>query len=512
MSPPTPSTTTSDLPSTSRPWAGVFSRQPIFAPPTANRALSTPPRCSPGARSRFDHFAVGSAPATRGFGGPGGLVSSDSPRTPFWQNPTTCGDSSLATSLDVLTYSEEFTHADSPYPPTTDCPQLTFNPSLFARPTTDQADSPSGIDVNLEAPSFESPDVPSPSEIRATKITLPEGFTINPSAANGKSACTDAEAKFGTTEEAQCPQFSKVGTVEVHSPVYPGVLPGGIYIGQPQPGNRYRLLLTFDGFGIHVKLPGTVHPDPKTGQLIAEFTELPQSPFEDFDLHFFGSERGLLATPTQCGTYPVTTEFEPWDGALPNQVSTQTFKLEHGPNGGPCPDGPRPFGPAFKAASAANTAGAHTAFSLDLTREDGEQDLKVLDVTTPPGFAATLKGVPYCPESAIAAASAPGYSGLAEQSSPSCPAASLIGEASAGVGAATIPSTPPAGSTSPAPTKALPSASSSSPRPSRAPMTSATSRFAPPSTSTPKPPRSLRNPAPCPKSSKASPSACARSS
>ena len=98
------------------------------------------------------------------------------------------------------------------------------------------------------------------------------------------------------------------------------------------------------------------------------------------------------------------SEWTPWDSALSYQTSRQFFTIDEGPNGAPCPSGPRPFHPGFQAASAANTAAAHTAFSLDLTREDGEQNLAALNLTTPPGFTATLKGVSYCPESAIAAA------------------------------------------------------------------------------------------------------------
>jgi hypothetical protein len=76
---------------------------------------------------------------------------------------------------------------------------------------------------------------------------------------------------------------------------------------------------------------------------------------------------------------------------------------------------------------------------LDLSRPDGDQNLSRLKVTTPPGFSATLKGVPYCPESTIARLESSTYSGLAEQLSPSCPAASQIGTATAGVGAGTHP-------------------------------------------------------------------------
>ena len=62
-----------------------------------------------------------------------------------------------------------------------------------------------------------------------------------------------------------------------------------------------------------------------------------------------------------------------------------------------------------------------------------------IQVTTPPGFLASLKGIPYCPEAAIAKLGSPGYTGAAEQASPACPAASQIGTAIAGAGAGTHP-------------------------------------------------------------------------
>ena len=77
--------------------------------------------------------------------------------------------------------------------------------------------------------------------------------------------------------------------------------------------------------------------------------------------------------------------------------------------------------------------------ALELTRNDGDQNLSGLSVTTPPGFSATLAGVPYCSDAAIAVAASPGYSGLAEEANPSCPAASQIGTAVTGAGAGNHP-------------------------------------------------------------------------
>jgi hypothetical protein len=173
--------------------------------------------------------------------------------------------------------------------------------------------------------------------------------------------------------------------------------------------------------------------------VIVTFNNLPQSPLTEFNMHFFGAERGLLATPTQCGTYPVVSTFTPWDEALPNQTSTQFFTIDSGPGGKPCPAATRPFNPAFEATSLGNTAGAHSPFSLDLTRNDGDQNLAGLTVSTPPGFSGTLAGIPYCPDAALSAVASTGYSGLAEQLSSACPAASQVGTAVAGAGAGTRP-------------------------------------------------------------------------
>ena len=365
-------------------------------------------------------------------------VPSNSPEKPFLDNPTTCGVP-LNASLDVLSYDLGATEAETTYPATTGCDQLSFNPSLFAQPTTTETDAASGLEANLQVPQGESPSVPSPSEIRATTVTLPPGFSINPNAADGKTPCSDAEARFGSEEEAQCPEYSKVGTVTLTSSALPGPLPGYIYIGEPKPGERYRLILTANGFDVHVKLSGLVEPNPKNGQVTVSFQNLPQTPFSDFNLHFFGSERGLLATPSQCGTYPVDSTFTPWDSQLPNQTSAQYFTLNSGPNGTPCPPTVRPFNPAMRAGVADNTSGAHTDFSIDLTRSDGDQNFTSLTVTTPPGLSATLKGIPYCPEAALATAAEQGYSGLTELESPSCPTASAVGTDTVGAGAGNHP-------------------------------------------------------------------------
>jgi hypothetical protein len=373
--------------------------------------------------------------------GPGYPVPSNSPLTPFIQYQTTCG-APLSTDLEVLSYDGGLTNASSPWPATTGCDKLTFNPSQSIEPTTHAADSPSGAEFRLTVPQYESPSVPSPSELKAATVTFPKGFSLAPNVTNGKLTCSEQEAKIGayaSTEEGHCPENAKIGTISVDTPVLPGPLNGAVYLGEPKPGNRFRLFLVFDGFGVHVKLAGTITPDPTSGQIHISFENLPQAPFESFNMHVFGAERGPLDTPTRCGNYEVTSEWTPWDSALSKSVSRQFFTVDEGPSGTPCPSGPRPFHPSLQAAVTANTAGAHTDFWLNLTRADGEQNLSGLSVTTPPGFAATLKGLTYCPEGAIAVAALESHLGAAEQATPSCPASSYVGELIAGGGPGSHP-------------------------------------------------------------------------
>ncbi len=384
----------------------------------------------------------------QGFGECGGLnecgdgtvsgIGSNSTPAPYLQNPTTCGVP-LSFGVDLSYYNGDKYHAETAWPPTTGCNQLAFNPSLSMTPTTSQADTAGGVDVDLRVPQTMSPTTPSASEIRSATVTMPEGFSINPNAADGKVACSTAESSIGTRKAANCPEFSKIGTTSIDISALPGLLHGGLYLYEPLPGDRYRVLLTADGFGTHVKLEGRVEPDPQTGRLVLSFVDLPQSPLQRFVLHIFGSERGILATPEQCGVYPVVSEFVPWDDVLPNQVSTSFLTIDSGPGGRPCPNGGRPFAPALDAGSSNPTAGMYTPFNLTLSRPDGDQNLTGLTVKTPPGFAASLRGVPYCPQSALEQLASANYAGVAELMAPSCPLASQIGTTVTGAGAGSRP-------------------------------------------------------------------------
>ena len=138
--------------------------------------------------------------------------------------------------------------------------------------------------------------------------------------------------------------------------------------------------------------------------MTVDFENLPQVPFEDFNLHLFSSDRGLMATPTDVHDLHDRSRVRPLEPSLPEGTSSQVFGLESGPGGAPCPGQMRPFHPTLAAGTSNPLAGAFSAFSLKLNREDGDQYLGKLNFTMPPGLTANLHGVTYCPEADILAA------------------------------------------------------------------------------------------------------------
>ena len=72
---------------------------------------------------------------------------------------------------------------------------------------------------------------------------------------------------------------------------------------------------------------------------------------------------------------------------------------------------------------------------LKLTRENGSQVFKALEVTLPPGMTGKLAGIAQCPQADLQAAEQ--TSGHAQAASSSCPAASEVGVVEVGAGSGT---------------------------------------------------------------------------
>ncbi|HET9154170.1 MAG TPA: hypothetical protein VFN85_08650 [Solirubrobacterales bacterium] len=333
------------------------------------------------------------------------------------------------------------------------CGTVPFEPSISMDPGTGNVDSPSAATVNVKLPfdpAKEGGAGQSQSHVRKAEVTLPKYMGLNPSGAQGLVACTDAQFKKGVRDyNNNCPSASKVGTATVESPPLERPLSGEVYVGtqnstDPQSGEEFRILVEAKEpkEGIDARLVGHTKADPNTGQLTAVFDEqqklemtgsekdlpsgLPQVPFTSVKLQFDGGDKAVLTSPPICSSES-TSKLEPYARPGTNAEPKSTVTLTSDPTGGDCPKtmADRKFTPTYHASPDSTKAGAYSPFHVLITRKNGEQELKVVNVTLPKGLTGKLAGIPYCPETAIDAP--PWRTGKEEIANPSCPAASQIG-------------------------------------------------------------------------------------
>jgi hypothetical protein len=300
--------------------------------------------------------------------------------------------------------------------------------------------------------------------MRTARVTLPQGMGLNPSAANGLAACTDAQFAKGTRSPIACPPTSKVGTATVVSEALPDQpLTGNVYVGtqknrNPESGEEFRIFVeAFSSrYNVGVRLIGNVIANARTGQLTAVFDDppkdvfrggnkdniphgLPQVPFTTFRISIDGGPKAALSSPPTCGPNRTVSALTPWSAEFGGKSASPAseFSLTKAPGGANCPKtmAERPFAPGFSAQPKSREALAFTPFSTQITRPPGQQELKGIDITLPEGATAKLKGVPYCSPKEIAAAE--NRSGAEEKKNPSCPDDSKIGAATVQAGTGT---------------------------------------------------------------------------
>jgi hypothetical protein len=337
----------------------------------------------------------------------GGKCSNDphatfeAPLEALLRSPTFCGPPLTTTlSADPWQNPGAFVSASSTAPTgTTGCGKLSFTPAASVEPETSVADSPTGLHVDLHVPQNDEPDGLAEPDVKKAVVTLPQGMTVNPSAASGIAACSPAQIDLSGPESASCPDTSKVGSVEVDTPLIDHPLHGAVYLaqqGQNPFGSLLALYIAIDdpASGTVVKLAGHVVADPQTGQLTTTFDNNPQLPFEDLKLDIFGGPRAPLVTPASCGGYQTTSALTPWSvvgrGDEAASVSQDPFQVNAG-----CVTG---FAPSFLAGTLNPAAGASSAFTTTFARSDQDEELGGITVRAPSGLLGKIAGIPLCGE------------------------------------------------------------------------------------------------------------------
>ena len=366
----------------------------------------------------------------------------------FWQEPGAFVSPSVFYTHEAPGYPEPQAAWGAPVG-VEGCDIVPFEPTIAAQSTEQSAESPSGFEVTVKLPTdgLLNPSGVAQSEVKKAVVSLPQGVTLNPSEATGLHTCSPEDyAASSVSGSAGCPADSKIGTVEVKTPLLDHAVEGSVYVASPQRNPFDSLLAVYvvirdPQTGVLIKLPIKVEPDEKTGRIVATVEDVPQLPFESFAFKFREGARAPLVTPPACGDYETEARFTSWARPGEAVAKTSTFRIGHGVGGGPCPPGGTPeFKPGFSAGSINNNAGSHTDFDMRITRKDGEQDMTRFSAVLPPGVLGKLAGVEKCPDSAIAAAQAHNgpHGGTEEIEHPSCPANSQIGRSIVGAGVGSV--------------------------------------------------------------------------
>lgn len=387
-----------------------------------------------GAADYHDYFEVNVSPAlplirsrlvTYGTAGNGAFIT----------NPTVCRSSSVTKlsleGVDAGTEQEVKERLASSARETTSreyktlvglvgCGNVPFEPGFLLKPETTQSDRPDGIETQLSLKRFPEKEVDS-SQLRTATITLPEGMTINPSAAGAVTeACTPAQARIhSSTFGVSCPAKSELGSVTLEVPTLPAEsLKGNLYLGGPEGGGPitgppYTVYLNAQSerYGVDVRVEGKVEPNLSTGQLTAKFENLPEQPFSNAIIHFKGGEQAPIANPLSCGTASSGASLVPYTGnpaSLSPAVSP--FTVDSNGSGGSC-SSPLPFSWSQSVVNQPPSyAGAKTSYTLNEQRSDGQQYVSQIKTVLPAGLVGLLPTVTKCGEAEANAGTCPGTS------------------------------------------------------------------------------------------------------
>jgi hypothetical protein len=375
-----------------------------------------------------------------GFGQPGGA---------FLTLPSPCNGPSTSTlELENQVGSTTPNTPTTPPVPIANCAAVPFAPSVTSA-ASGPTDSSSTITVSLNNPQHLGAKEINSSTVKSANVALPVGTGLNPATAPGLKFCPDAAFPLHSKAPVTCSEETQIGTVAIEAPALPpGSLKGPVYLAEqksrdPQSGSEYRVFFNAEAtrYGVQVREEGKVRANPITGQLSAEFNELPQVGFSSATLTFGPTAKHaipVLSSPPLC-SQTSTSSAVPYSTGATTATPPTELKLTQAPGGGSCAKSmaERPFSPAVTAKPNTAKAGSYTPFQLKVTRNEGQQEIKGFNLTLPPGATANISNVPYCEAREYNRAA--GRSGVEEQKGSSCNGKSEIGTATIEAGTGQTP-------------------------------------------------------------------------
>lgn len=362
------------------------------------------------------------------------VFEGNSKGTGYLTLPSSCGPAT--TTLRVESYEGE-TAETTTTPPAdiSECEKAPFKPEVAVEPSTTQSDKPDGATIRVLVPQNETAAEVDSSTLQQATITLPEGMTINPAAANGLEACSDEQFGKGTGNPVKCPAGSQIGTAAIEVPTLPpGSLVGNVYVGQPiagkspSSGEEYRIFMYAESarYGVSVRLIGNVKANEATGQLTTIVAENPPLPFSEFKVRLENGSHTPLANPLVCGVATTLASFIPYSAPSTSVagILKAPFAVDADGKGGACAS-PLKFAPTQSTSVTNAKGGASTAYTLNLERPEGNPYISTVATTLPPGLVGKVPSVPRCDATNAAAGS--------------CKPATAIGTATVQVGSGATP-------------------------------------------------------------------------
>jgi hypothetical protein len=336
----------------------------------------------------------------------------------------------------------------TPPAPINGCAAVPFKPAVVAT-ASGATDSSSTVAVTLDVPQHSGATELNSSTVKTANVTLPAYTGLNPATAPGLKFCPDASFPLHSRTPTSCPAESQIGTIAIEAPELPaGSLKGPVYLAtqksrDPMSGQEYRVFFNAESarYGVQVREEGRIRANPTTGQITGEFSELPQVAFSSATLTFGPQAKHaipVLSSPPLC-TNTATSSAVPYStGALTPTAPTE-LKLTQAPGGAPCAKtmAERPFKPGFTAKPGTPKVATYTPYTLNITRNEGQQEIKGFNITLPPGATAKLAGIPYCAPKEYEAALR--KSGAEQEKASACSAKSEIGVATIQAGTGSNP-------------------------------------------------------------------------
>ena len=335
---------------------------------------------------------------------PNGL-SVSIPPIPYLTSPTQCTGEPLHGTIEVNSWEEPEHELYSPADigPMTDCNLLEFAPGISVAPDTTRADTPAGLTfgVKMNQEGLINERAASEADVQNTTVTLPAGMAINPGQANGLGACQESQEELDKEAPPRCPSNSKVGEVEIETPLLRDKISGNVYVLQSNPPDLKLMVAPEDPTGRDLRQVRRRRASQRNRRSAGH--DLPK----DAAAAVQQAQILLLAAARRPRSPPQRSAASTGRRAISRRGARRSWRTRShraasrskaARNGAPCPPTPLPFNPAMDAGATTDQAGGYTSFSLLLTRADDQQRIATLQFKTPEGLLGMIAKVPLCGE------------------------------------------------------------------------------------------------------------------